>query len=118
MKRYLSLLLAAFTLSLSAAAQADSWECDGPTGCFVTNVRFFTGTPHYVRAEISDPDNNTTCEFVKFAVDSNVEDVDSLLSTESIFLTAFSSGLPIRFYRRSAFGSTTDCYANYVDIMR
>lgn len=114
-------LMTLTTVMISTVAHAGSWECEtGNDGaeCFVTNVRYYTGAGTYVRAELSDPNNNTSCQYVRVKMDNGAVSDEAVSAARNILLTALASGLPVKFYRMSDYGDSSDCYADYVMIVR
>ncbi len=108
-------------LLVSGEALADNWECDNASGdsaCYVTYVRFFPNGTNYVRAELHDPDNTTTCTHVRFQMDSGVTSLEALRGVEAALLTALTTGLPIRVWRLTSYGSDTDCYASTIIVSK
>lgn len=121
MKKVVLLATMAALLLIGTNALADQWECSnasGDSGCYVTYVRFFPGATTYVRAELHDPDGLTTCTHVRFQVDSGVTSVEALRGVEAALLTALTTGLPIRVWRLTAYGSDTDCYASTIIVSK
>ena len=116
-----SILMTLAALTFGIAAHADSWECEtGNDGaeCYVTNVRYYTGAGTYARAELSDPNNNTSCQYVRVKLDNGAVGDEAVSAARSVLLTALASGLPVKFYRMSEYGSSSDCYAAHVMIVR
>ena len=102
--------------TLSITAHADAWECSAGSGstsdavCYVQNVRFYAGANPYVRAKIYDPENDTACEYIRFRLNSGADSMEAVRGAESMLLTALTTGLPIKFYTRTAYGNSADCY--------
>ena len=107
-------------LAMTAPAFADEWECSASSQskCYVTHVRYFPDASPYAQAKLHDPDSATTCTHVRFAVASGVDSVEALRGVEAVLLTALTTGLPIRFWRLTAHGSATDCYAATVIVSK
>lgn len=119
MKKVVLLGTMAALLLIGYNALADQWECsDGDSKCYVTYVRFFPGATTYVRAELHDPDGLTTCTHVRFQLGSGVTSVEALRGVEAALLTALTTGLPIRFWRLTAYGDDTDCYASTIIVSK
>lgn len=107
-------------LLVGGEALADDWECSsgGDSACYVTHVRFFPNGTNYVRAELHDPDDTTTCTHVRFQMDSGVTSLEALRGVEAALLTALTTGLPIRFWRLTAYGDDQDCYASTIIVSK
>ncbi len=116
MKKSIITIVAFAIMTLSGAAYADTWECtagssnSGDSACYVENVRYYTGSNPYVRAKIYDPNEETTCTYIRYQLNSGADSLDAIRGIESMLLTALTTGMPIKFYRRTAYGSDTDCY--------
>lgn len=108
-------------LLVSGKVLADDWECDNASGdsaCYVTYVSFVPNGTNYVLADLHDPDNTTTCTRVRFQIDSGVTSLEALRGVEAALLTALTTGLPIRFWRLTSYGSDTDCYASTIIVSK
>ena len=114
----LSLLLFVAILATSAPAFADGWECvsDGKSVCYVSYVRFFPNGTNYVRAELHDPDEVTDCDYVTIRLGEGTANILVLRAVQALLITALTTGMPIRFYRLDAFGDTSNCAANAVQL--
>ena len=114
----LSLFLLGAMLAASAPAAADGWECvsDGKSVCYVSYVRFFPNGTNYVRAQIHDPDEVTTCNYVTVRIGEGTDNLLVLRAVQALLTTALTTGMPIRFYRIDAFGDASDCAADAVQL--
>jgi hypothetical protein len=108
-------------LIFSGVALADEWECsiDGDSKCYVTHVRFVpNGANPFVEAKLHDPSFATSCDLVRFQMNEGVTSLESLRGVEAVLLTALTTGLPIRFYRLTDFGSNEECSASTIIISK
>lgn len=113
--------LLAGILIFSSVAMADDWECSssGTSKCYVTNVRFDpNGDNPYVEAKLHDPSSVTTCNSVRFQLNEGVTSLESLRGVEAVLLTALTTGLPVRFYRLTSFGSDQECSASTIIVSK
>lgn len=119
---YKAIMLGAIAalLLVSGEALADNWECDdsNDSACFVTYVEFHPNGTNYVLAELHDPDGVTTCTHVQFEMDSGVTSLEALRGVEAALLTALTTGLPVRFWRLTAHGTDTLCYASTIIVSK
>jgi len=108
--RWLALVLIAITAS---TASARTWECveDARSKCYVSYVRFFPNGRPYVKAKLHDPEDTTTCEYVRVRVGEGTDDLDTVRAINALLVTALTSGMPIRFLCIEEHGDERDCYA-------
>jgi hypothetical protein len=126
MKRSALFVLAFVSVMLAAgAASANRWECvnSGSTSsspkavCYVSYVRYYPGAKTYVKAKLHDPLGRTGCSYVRVSLGSGSSgpgSVEEVRGSLSMLLTALTTGLPIKFYRLTSYGSSSDCYAGAV----
>ena len=123
-----SLLFALITLTTGLAG-ADEWECtaggSNSSGaeavCYVSYVRFYPGKSTYVKAKLHDPDNVTSCNYVRVQIDtgnSGAQGIDEVRGAEAVLLTALTTGMPVKFWRLTSHGTSSDCTAGTVIISK
>jgi hypothetical protein len=102
-KKVVGLVIVALVLFVGGNASA--WECnanDGTADCYVQYVEIrvndeATNNDTYVLAGLYDPHNLTPCTAIRVVKGVYQATTDTIRGTESILLTAMTTGLPIMF---------------------
>jgi hypothetical protein len=126
---FVSIALFLSTLAVSDAARADHWECvasgssssSPAASCYVSYVRFYPGSTPYVKVKLHDPRNRTSCNYMRVKVNtggSGPASIEEVRGSLAVLLTAMTTGLPIKFWRLTAHGSSSDCVAGTVIIAK
>lgn len=116
------ILYSFFVILAANTATAGNWLCSdgsGPDGealCYVSNVRFFPGSPPYVRAKLHDPKRDTRCEHIRIEVGRGASSLEAVRGTEALLLVALTTGLPIKFWRVEK--TDSECYVSTVIIAK
>ncbi len=115
------------TMAMSTAAYANDWQCTASNSsssaalCYVSYVRYFPGNTAYVKAKLHDPDNKTGCDYVRVEIgtgSAGAQTREDVRSAEAVLLTALTTGMPIKFWRLTAHGTSRDCVAGTVIIAK
>ena len=97
-----SLGIAIALLVITGAVHAD-WQCttdvnNSAAACYVSNVRYYPGTPSYVQAKLHDPEAKSDCVHIRVKVNDSAESIGNVRGSKTVLLTALVTGLPIKFY--------------------
>jgi hypothetical protein len=127
MKTKIAIVLTVVSMLIATTALADNWECtsngssSGESLCYVSYVRFYPGNGTYVKAKLHDPSGDTTCNYVRIKVGtggSGPGSVDEVRAAQAMLLTALTTGLPIKFWRLTSYGNSSECYAGTVIVSK